>query len=318
MNDLVSIIMPLFNAENYVEEAIKSVINQTYRNWELIIVNDGSTDNSLQIVEKFQNSQIKIFSQENKGQCAANNFGFYQSTGNYLKFFDADDILSENMLDEQVKLLKQNPNDIISAKWGRFYDDNISTFSLSYEECWKTMEPIDWLCTSWYKGTSMMQCALFLIPRATLEKAGLWNENLSVINDLEFFTRVILNSNKVNFSDKSILYYRSGNPLTLSGQKTRKSMDSSFNSINLSTGYLLANSKSALAKQSVANIWQSFIYECYPRFKDLTIKAEMQIKLLTKPDLKYHNSPKALIFQKIFGWKFVKLLRHFYSQLKAR
>ncbi|WP_412467654.1 glycosyltransferase family 2 protein [Pedobacter sp. KLB.chiD] len=304
---LISIIMPLYNVEMYVSDSIECIINQTYSNWELIIVNDGSTDNSLSLAKKFESPKIKIYSQENQGQCVANNYGFKQSKGDYIKFFDSDDLISLNMLEEQAKLLAKNPTSIISAKWGRFYYNDISTFKLSWEECWKDLKPVEWVLSSWESGKSMLQCGLWLIPRTTLEKVGLWDESLTVINDLEFFTRLILNSSEVKFSDQSIVYYRSGNLGTLSGEYGQKAVESCFKSINLSTGYLLEKDQSDKAKQCVANVWQSFIYMCYPDYPDLLKQANNKLKFLPKPTLKYSNN-KRLLF-KIFGWKFIKRLK---------
>jgi len=313
---LVSVIMPVYNSEKYLSEAINSVINQNYTNWELIIVNDGSVDQSLSIAKTFESGRIKVFSQENKGQCAANNYGYRQSKGDYIKFFDSDDLLSTNILEEQVKIALVHPNTVVSAKWGRFYNDDLSTFKLNIEECWKDMLPVDWLTLSWYKGKSMMQCALFLVPRTIINKVGLWNENLSLINDLEFYTRVLLEADMVRFSTESTIYYRSGDPNSLSATNNRKAIESAFESIRLSTAYLVEKSDTQKTRLSATNVWQSFIYECYPRFRDLTLQAEKKIKQLTKPDLKFPNTPKTQLFQKLFGWKFVKRVRLCFANKK--
>src|ERR1700761_7192282 len=93
-NPLVSICMPAYNAGNYIMAAINSVIDQSYQNWELIIVNDGSTDNTGTELENINDSRIKIYNQTNKGQCAAANAAFGFSTGELIKFMDADDLIS--------------------------------------------------------------------------------------------------------------------------------------------------------------------------------------------------------------------------------
>lgn len=95
----ISIIMPVYNKELYIRESITSVINQSFKDWELIIVNDGSTDNSLSIASSFQDSRIKVFSTKNGGVSSARNFGINHHCGNYITFFDADDILDEHYLE---------------------------------------------------------------------------------------------------------------------------------------------------------------------------------------------------------------------------
>lgn len=304
MNEpLVSVIMPLYNAEKYVGAAIESVTNQSYTNWELIIVNDGSTDNSLEVAKKFENEKIKVFSQENKGASAARNYGYSLSKGEYIKFFDADDLISSEMISSQVELALANPNAIISAKWGRFYNDDLTTFKFSPEECWQDMYPVEWITKSWYKGTSMTQPGIFLIPKNTIEKQGLWDETLSLVDDLEFYTKTILGSQKVIFSEKSILLYRSGNENNLSGSKSRKAMESCYKAMDLSTRYLLKVSNDYLTINTVANLWQSFVYECYPNNLDLIKLAEFEIKKNASPTIQYTQNKlhKSLIF--FIGWK---------------
>lgn len=106
-NPLVSVIMPLYNAALYVEEAVKSVINQTYPYWELIIVDDGSTDNSLEIANGFCDDRIKVLSQKNSGACVARNKALFLATGEFVKFLDADDVLFAECLAQQVPQILQ-------------------------------------------------------------------------------------------------------------------------------------------------------------------------------------------------------------------
>lgn len=109
---LVSIIMPVYNCEKYLDESIKSVKNQTYKNWELIIIDDDSTDNSWEKIEKNAKryedriKSIRLF--ENKGAANARNTGLELAKGDYISFFDADDIWKENKLEEQIKFMQKN------------------------------------------------------------------------------------------------------------------------------------------------------------------------------------------------------------------
>lgn len=305
---LVSIIMPLYNAEKYVAEAIESVQAQTYTHWELIIVNDGSTDGSLAVASQYESEKIKVYSQENKGASAARNFGYNQSKGKYIKFFDADDIISANMLEAQVALVEQNKVSIVVSSWGRFYNNDISTFKLTNSNNIET-EPINWIINEWRYAQPMTQPGMFLIQRKTIEDAGLWNEKLSLIDDFEFYTRVILNSKKIELSKEAILLYRSGLQNALSGQKSRKAVESAFLSLDLSTNTLLQYNNSPISKLSCANIWQGFVYEFYYQQQDLAIKAEQKIKELGGSDFYYPCGNYTKILVKIFGWKKAKKIR---------
>jgi len=300
--------MPLYNAEKYVAEAIQSLINQTYTNWELIIVNDGSADNSLEVAKKFESEKIKVFSQVNKGQCAANNFGFSQSNGKYIKFFDADDVLGEFTLESQIKVLENHPEHIAPTKWGRFYKDDLNTFKLSKEDCWQDMQPLEWIKSSWKNAQPMMQCGIWLIPRKVVEKSGLWDERLSLINDFEFFTRVILACDGVRFAENTTLYYRSGLIGALSGRKSRKAVESAFLSLQLGTEKLLEYDSSKLSKLCCANMWQAFIFQYYYSQPDLAKKVEKKVKELGGSDIEFPSGKVTKILTKIVGWKLAKLI----------
>jgi glycosyltransferase involved in cell wall biosynthesis len=110
--NLVSVVIPTYNTSNFLIKAIQSVINQTYKNWELIIVDDGSTDQTRQIVEEFQkkDSRIKYFFQNNKGQGAARNLGIKNASGNYIAFLDSDDEFFENKLERVISYFKKDKN----------------------------------------------------------------------------------------------------------------------------------------------------------------------------------------------------------------
>lgn len=117
---LVSVIVPLYNAEKYISETIKSVINQTYENWELLVVDDCSTDNSREIVKSFEqkDSRIRLIESEINfgGPARPRNIGIENAKGEYIAFLDADDVWLKNKLEKQLNLLIENNNfDLIDA-----------------------------------------------------------------------------------------------------------------------------------------------------------------------------------------------------------
>ena len=106
----VSVIVPVYNVGKYLEECLNSIINQTYKNIEMVIVNDGSTDNSLDIIEKFKNkdNRIKLINQINKGVSVARNIGLLNSTGNYIFFVDPDDYIEIDCINKLVEKITGN------------------------------------------------------------------------------------------------------------------------------------------------------------------------------------------------------------------
>lgn len=105
---LVSVIMPVYNGARYLEDSIRSVINQTYGHWELIIIDDGSTDNTEQIVRRNKDPRIRFFSQTNKGVSSARNYGMDKMTGDYFCFLDADDVLPRKSLEARLNKFFEN------------------------------------------------------------------------------------------------------------------------------------------------------------------------------------------------------------------
>jgi glycosyltransferase involved in cell wall biosynthesis len=105
--DKVSVVIPCFNDEAYIAEAVNSVLNQTYPVWEVICVDDGSTDQSLSIISSINSSKLKVLSQLNSGAAAARNRGVTASTGNLLCFLDADDIWSADKVERQIRIIDQ-------------------------------------------------------------------------------------------------------------------------------------------------------------------------------------------------------------------
>ena len=115
MDNLYSIIMPAYNAEKYIEKAIKSVINQSYKKWELIIVDDGSNDNTIKIIQKYVSTdkRIKLFQNPKKGAGAARNYGILNSKGKYIAFIDSDDYYSPNFISVANQLINKGSDCVI-------------------------------------------------------------------------------------------------------------------------------------------------------------------------------------------------------------
>lgn len=139
MNEMVSIITPVFNSEKYIEETIKSVLNQTYKDFELILIDNHSQDKSLDIIKKFQeyDDRIKLIRlDKNYGPAKARNCGIENAKGNYISFLDSDDLLYENYLEKQIQFLKQQKASIVYSSFKRKTEDlseDLGNFKVKYE-----------------------------------------------------------------------------------------------------------------------------------------------------------------------------------------
>ena len=124
-DNVVSIITPLYNGEKYVAKTIESVLSQTYKDWEMIIVNDGSKDNSEQIAKEYaaKDSRIKVFLQPNGGSASARNNGIQRAEGRYICLLDADDLWDSNFLESQLNLMREKNAQLVYSSYRRI-DEN--------------------------------------------------------------------------------------------------------------------------------------------------------------------------------------------------
>lgn len=121
----LSIIVPAYNVENYIRECLDSILNQSIDNYEIIIVNDGSTDKTQDICEEYSNeySFIKLINQENKGLGAARNTGLQHVSGKYIAFVDSDDMVKENMFTQMLDLAIKKDLDLVVCDVELFFED---------------------------------------------------------------------------------------------------------------------------------------------------------------------------------------------------
>ena len=114
---MISVIVPVYNVEEYLEECLESIKRQTYTDIEVILVNDGSTDGSKEICERYceKDSRFKLVNQENKGQSVARNLGMAESKGEFISFVDSDDVLKEDMLEQLMKQMTSEDIDIVEC-----------------------------------------------------------------------------------------------------------------------------------------------------------------------------------------------------------
>ena len=179
----VSVIIPTFNRADWIKYAIDSVLNQTYSNFELIIVDDGSTDNTRDVIAQYGDS-IRYFFQENKGPAAARNLGIINARGSYICFLDSDDQWLKQKLEEQIKLVVVNPeikvcytNEIWIRRGVRVNPRKIhQKFSgWIYQRCLP-------LC--------IISPSSVMVHQHVFEKVGLFDEKMTVCEDYDLWLRV--------------------------------------------------------------------------------------------------------------------------------
>ncbi len=305
--------MPAYNAAPYIEETVASILKQTYKNIEIILVNDGSTDETEAVISRLKLPNIIALSQPNKGAGAARNYAYVSSKGKYIKFLDADDLLNPEAIERQVELAEKYPDSLISGKWGRFYRSDIHSFKLNEELVWRDMGSKDWIIESWAEGANMTQPGIFLIPRKLIEKAGLWVEDLSKgpCDDMEFFTRIMLATNDIKFCADSTLFYRSGLNESLSGLKENESFEWFYQTIDMATSQLLKKVNTRSAKKAAAVQFKLLLYKAYNHNPEVSKAAAKKVKALGGTNHPYPAGGISKILSKIIGWKLTSKIKYF-------
>lgn len=311
MNPLVSVLIPAYNAELWIAQAIKCVLNQTWPNLELIVVDDGSTDNTLAVAQHYHSEQVKIIHQPNQGAAAARNRAYRESQGMFIQYLDADDLLSQDKIARQVKHLLQAGTAYVSySEWVRFIQTpNHPEFDIAPN--WGDISPIDWLVDAW-ENHKMIHPAAWLLPRTIVEKAGLWNESLSLNDDGEYFCRVALASHGLLYCQGAFSYYRTylhEQRNNLSSLRTHTGIISAFQSFELCTQALLSTENTERTRSACAAIFQSLLYTYYPYNQDILSKAEERVRTLGGAKLAPFGGYRYQLLVKLIGWKMAKKLK---------
>lgn len=275
-NPLVSVIIPLYNAEKYIKECLLSVYKQTYTNIEIIIVNDGSTDSSLDVLSSFKKEKnITIISQENKGASAARNIGIKHAKGDYIQFLDADDNLPANKIEEQINDLRAenfNPRTLIFCKWktesSKFKFVDLITHDYN--------NPVD-ILIDFMQYSAMLIPHCYLVSKELINIAGLWDESLSLNDDGEWFSRIIAASNKIIYCNNSTVFYRD-TPNSLSKQKSLKAKNSEIVAY-IKTAEIAKRSNKENKEQIIYNFIKGQLIFIYPYYKEFRKIGELYLKI---------------------------------------
>jgi glycosyltransferase involved in cell wall biosynthesis len=283
-------------------------MNQTWQNIEIILVDDGSKDATLEIAKRYESKYLKVIHQENQGQSASENRALREAQGEFIQYLDADDLLAPDKIARQMQLFEDGHSEsVVACEWSRFYNALDEAMFIP-QLLWADFEPIDWLLCAW-ENHLMMHGAAWLIPRPIANRAGWWSEELSLINDFDYFSRVLLASQGIKFCWGAKTYYRSGNTGSLSGSKSYSAWKSAFRSLELGTGNLLTVENSERTRHGCATVFQRFIYEVYPEAPDLVEAAAAKVQQWGGSDVQPSGGPAFQLLTNILGWQKAKQLQ---------
>ncbi len=314
---LVSVIIPAYNAGKYIHETLDSVIGQTWPLLEVFVIDDESSDNTVEIARKYISERISVVEQKNSGACVARNKGLALSKGKYLQFLDADDVLSHDKIERQIEILEGNPGYLGVSPTVHFMNGQDYLHMKPREESFwihNTDDPVDFLVRM-YGGDGerwMVQTSAWLTPKTITDTIGPWNENLLLDQDGEYFARAVLASKGIRTTG-GVNYYRR---FTLGGNISAKAnkmenLRSAFLALSLKSQYLMAHTSSDRFLQAMSTLYQEIAINAYPKFPELVAECEAEVrKTGKKPDIPKLGGRLIETTKQVFGWKAAKLLRN--------
>lgn len=214
MDELISVIVPIYNTEKYLVECVESIRKQTYSNIEIILVDDGSTDASIEICDEFaeKDSRVKVFHKKNEGVAVARNFGIQQSNGQYVVIVDSDDIAVDKMIEVLYTQIKENDADIAVGNY-YIYDESDGNFYYYITEadyCVEVLSPqelIDRQAGAWkWNSTAFMLTTFKLYKKVLFDDVSFTHGRR--FDDEASTHRLFLRSKKTVFVNDNVYLYR--------------------------------------------------------------------------------------------------------------
>ena len=301
-NPLVAILIPAYNAEDSIADSLRSAIDQTWRNKEIIVVDDGSTDRTAEVVKLVATKQVKLVSTANQGLSAAVNSAYKLSQGDYIQELDADDLIAPDKIERQLAALRETDSKriLLSSPWAHFfYRTGAAQFVRN--SLWQDLPPVEWLLRKLGENLHM-QNATWLVSREIAEAAGPWDASLQYDQDGEYFARVVLASEGTRFVPEGRVFYRvsDGNRISFIGQ-SKKKKKSLLRSMKLHVQYIRSLEDSDRVRKACLTYMQNWYGTFYPGQPDMaaelqTLAAELQGHL-EAPKLR----PKYAWMAPIFG-----------------
>jgi glycosyltransferase involved in cell wall biosynthesis len=267
---LVSILTPAYNAEPWISDSIRSAIRQTWPNKEIIVVDDGSTDGTLNIASQFSKDGVTVVSQKSSGASAARNHAYSLCRGDYIQWLDADDVLAPDKISRQMEIAEicKNRLLLLSSEWGRFLY-RIKRAEFTPTALWENLSPLEWLLRKMTLNV-WMQPGSWLVSRELTEAAGPWDERLSFDDDGEYFSRVLLKSQGVAFVRGAKTFYRESGPGSLSSVDcSDKKLESAWLSLRLHIQYLLRLEDSERTHRAAVSFLQTWLAIFDPHRMDI-------------------------------------------------
>lgn len=304
---LVSVLIPCFNARPWIEATIASVEAQTWRPLEIVVVDDGSTDGSGEWLQAQADAgRLRLQRQANAGQPAALNAALRLARGEYVQFLDADDLLDRDKIERQMERLEGRGDAVATAAWARFRGDDPARAEFVPEPCWRDLAPRDWLAAAWHDGGGMLFPGLWLAPRALLERAGPWSEDLSLNNDADYFVRVLLQADAVLFCPQARVRYRSQVPGSMSSRTGAAAMQAHQRALARIEAELGPHLGHAGLRRGLSLVWQRLARFAHPYAPAIADEAVRRARALDAVRLPLEGGWRFRLLSALLGWRLAR------------
>ena len=272
---LVSILMPAYNAEEWISESLHSAMAQTWQRKEVIVVDDGSRDRTAEIARGFASKGVKVVSTENQGLSAAVTRAYQLCQGDYIQELDSDDLMSEDKIERQLAALREGDSKrlLLSSPWAYFYFRPQQARFVPTSLC-QDLSPVEWIFRKMNENLHM-QNATWLMSRELAEAAGPWDASLQYDQDGEYYARAVTKSEGIRFVPGGRIFYRAagGNRISVIGTSNKK-RDSLLRSMKLHVQYLRSLEESERVRKACLIYMQNWFHNFYPDRPDIV--AELQ------------------------------------------
>jgi glycosyltransferase involved in cell wall biosynthesis len=298
---------------------MRSVLAQTYPELEVILVDDGSTDNSYTLAKQYESSRVQVLQQKNAGAAVARNTGLTVAKGEYIQFLDAGDVLGEEKISAQVMALKTQPGKVAVCNYKQFTTEEELTNNAYPDQSsfiYSSDDPQDFLIHLWGgKGElNFIQTNCWLVPKQIIAQAGGWRAYRCPDDDGEFFARVLLASEGIVYVPGVYNYYHiaPGGANQLSRNKNKKYLQNTLLTIDLKHQYLVRSGHHPYIKKAIASQYLRFAVDMFPAQKILSAIAYKRYSSLNeKVKVPVLGGRMIELIKTIFGWRVARITRSY-------
>lgn len=318
MADLVSIVIPAYNAEQWLPATIRSALAQTWPHKEIIVVDDGSHDRTLAVAKTFASTSLQVVTQPNQGAVAARNSALALAQGAYIQWLDADDLLDPRKIEAQMRVAHQlsDRRVLFSCPFGTFYHRTAKA-QFTPTPLWRDLTPIEYFLTR-FEENACFQTDAWLVSRELTEAAGPWTDTHSPDDDGEYFCRVAMLSRLIKFVPNARSYYRVGNYGSLNNTRSQRAVGALFASKAKCIRYLLAMEDTPRTRAACLRLLQDWFHHFYPEHTDIVAQAQSLAGelggRLVKPTLKW----KYRAMERVFGYQRAKQTSYYLPRLRSQ